>query len=763
MGIFSSKYKTYVDTSTVRLVPDEQIPDVGRNSMIEAVLKDQSVSSVLTENLLNDATGKYQRAYAYAKSGDYYYGLPDATVLTNGRGATDVINAIETETGETITVEYVEFAPINNVHMGWQELYNTLQYDRTSNEIKSLSSQVGFSVYLDRIVPVFRLDADTEPDVGAWAEWGESSISGWTPEREYNNTYNSYLSTLYKVDLLFTDSVEIHYVWLDSNDTIQRGTSVVDLSSYDGEQEYFQVRYTYTDAQLVVQTRHWTYLPGSGTYPNLDQVYGFDYVDPGSYFPFVIFRRDGENRADPAYHGTQEFQSTQKLLSYYGMDFEAVSESIHQNPDINDVDQAVLLMGVPANSTNQLDMAYLFEFFNRLNEDTPFSEVESNPYKVSVTVPSWAQKDFDPLNPVVVEVPRASYAVVFQDADFKMTLSYGGIIKRTRSGSIGAVGSFSSTQTTTQYSTSFYNTAEDGFLTHLPERSSGINRVYRKQVAHNFYEEILVIDPSMRYTINAGKGVVAHANEDKLIIPLDRELCNKFSQLEKSQLYPRSLHFVFNSRVKVKLEWYETTFFKGLLTFAVVVVAIITGGTGSILSSFVTAATAGVAALSLFILKLVVYRFIFDYSFRLLIKEIGAKAAFTIAILGVAAGLSASQGLIPDITSTFSPNLLQASTGLIRSISGQTQEDFENLLKQSEDFELIKQEKLSELEQANSLLTQKVTLDPFTVFGEAPSQYFDRTAHGGNIGTVGIEYIESYVDMSLTLPDINDTLGGIHV
>lgn len=758
MGLFSSEYKTYVDTSVVRVIEDDQVPDITRNSVVEAVVKGEPLVETITENLINDAVLHYNKAYNYAKRGEYVYGLPDAYILTNGRGATEVKAAIESETGETISIEYLEFSSLNHTHMAWEHLYNTLGYDRTSNEITGLSSQVGFPVYLDYILPVFKLSEDAEPELGQWAQWGESSLSGYTPNRPENQTKDSYLKTNFRSGLNETDSFEIHYVWEDS-DSIQTDTVVIDLSTYP-EQEYYQARYTYLDAQSDLQVRHWTYRLGAGTHPDLDSIYNPAASGTGTFFPFVVLRSEKSNRADISLHSSNEYLTTQKLLSYLSIDYQQLSDALHDNPDISDVEQAVMLMGVPANSTDQIELAYLYLFFDELNTNTPYSEVEENPYKISIN--RTLQALYTGSNNVI-EVPRASYAIVFQDADFRMTLSYGGITKRLKSGSLGPIGFLETVETTEEFSTSVYDTQEISSISHKLERSPGINRVYRKQVSEGFYEEITVIDPTIRFSIRGSNGVVGSAKDSRLIIPLDKTITDQLSLVQRSKLYPRSLHFVFNSYVKVKLEWYQTSVFKALITFVAVVFIIYTGGAGAFITSLAAAASAGVVALALFLLKVIVYQYLINSTFRILVKEAGIELSFIIAVFAVAAGVVEMQGALPGIGESLATVLLQTTNGLVRGITAQTQDDYEDLLADVERFELLKEDKLDDLSAANALLKQDVSLSPFVVFGERPEDYFNRTIHSSNPGLQGIKFVESFVSASLTLPDINDSLGGIHV
>lgn len=758
MGFFSAEYDVFVDTTVVRVVEDDQIPDVSRNSVVESVITGKDYTTTLFENLLNNSTANYQKAYNYAKNGHYVYGLPDTHIITSGRGAGEVKAAIEAEIGQTISIEYLEFAPLNHTHMAWQELYNGLGYNRETNEIESLSVAEGFAVYLDKIEPVYQTTDAGEPEPGHWSQWGESSLSGWTPERQITLSGN-YLNVNPIIGPTETDGYNIHYVWQDDDGVIHRGSSFTSLTAYV-QQEYFQVRYNYVDTDSVTYARHWTYQYNEGTYPEVDAVYDLVYQTNGTYFPFAVFKRNYINLADDSLSETSAYQSTSKLLEHLGIDFKSMGASIEENPDSVDIEQAVMMMAVPANSTNTVDIEYLFEFFNKLNDETPYEEVMDNPYAVVINNPYY-RDNARSSSERTLTVPRASYAVVFQDADFRMTLSYGGITKKLKSGVLGKIGTVESDTSTHTYSTSVYNTSENP--SHLNERSSGINRIYKKQVSANTYIEIVVIDPTMRYSIEGRYGTVAKAKDDNLLIPLDKLVCDKLGHLTRSKLYPRSLHFVFNSRLVQRLQWFQTHTFRVVLIVVTIAVTLLSGGFTSFLAEFAAAYAAGFTALALFLAKVVLFQLILNYAFRLIVREIGVEFAFYLAIVAAATGIAAHLDMVPGIGENMATTLLVASNGLIYGGNRVQTEDFNALLAEAEDYEDLVEDQLAELERANNLLNSDVHLHPFIIFGEKPGEYYNRTIHTGNPGIAGVEFVESFVDASLTLPDITDTLGGFHV
>jgi hypothetical protein len=100
--------------------------------------------------------------------------------------------------------------------------------------------------------------------------------------------------------------------------------------------------------------------------------------------------------------------------------------------------------------------------------------------------------------------------------------------------------------------------------------------------------------------------------------------------------------------------------------------------------------------------------------------------------------------------------MLMLSTGLQRAVMV---ENYKDLLDESSNFREYADAKQESLDAANKLLETSTVLSPFVIFGEKPEDFYNRTIHFGNIGTLGITAISSYVDIALTLPKIYDTLG----
>ena len=86
------------------------------------------------------------------------------------------------------------------------------------------------------------------------------------------------------------------------------------------------------------------------------------------------------------------------------------------------------------------------------------------------------------------------------------------------------------------------------------------------------------------------------------------------------------------------------------------------------------------------------------------------------------------------------------------------QRDFNVLKKEADDFQLFVKEEQKKLDEANKLLENSNWMTPLIIFGEKPHDFYQRTVHSGNIGVLGLDAISEFVDVSLQLPKLTDTL-----
>ena len=77
MGWFSTKRKHYVDTSVVRLVEDESVPNSEKTALVESIFsEDTTVVEAIKRESIYGSYRNFEKMYDWAKiPNNYYYGL----------------------------------------------------------------------------------------------------------------------------------------------------------------------------------------------------------------------------------------------------------------------------------------------------------------------------------------------------------------------------------------------------------------------------------------------------------------------------------------------------------------------------------------------------------------------------------------------------------------------------------------------------------------------------------------------------------------
>jgi hypothetical protein len=508
-------------------------------------------------------------------------------------------------------------------------------------------------------------------------------------------------------------------VW--SWETYTGGTSEVhfdqvtfDIPGYDADIDYAQAGYTAPDGTY----KYFSYKTGLGTYPTLDVIAAEpEEGGSGNFFPFIHFRHDkaslGADKTSAIY------KASRKMARYVGMNYDDMLGAIHENPDIDDVAQAFTMLAVPATSTVPIENRYLFEFF----DDMYFGSLDDEDLDSSVLY-------------------GALHTLMIQDTLVKMSIGHGGIQKVEVVGSIGPVGTCASVWEHTP-----------GPSWHAPTMHR-----YRKQISETTYQEIQVTSMEVRYHVEGN--YYTTGNEDDLIflIPLDHTITDLFSIKEREQIYARSLHLVCNSLVIVKVKWYQQEWFSDFVEFVGYAFAIWTLGTSTALSAAVQAAAYWTVVQ--IIVTQIVINLVIGYALALFVKLVGVDIAFFAALVAALYGaysLSTAENFQAAIP--FAGDLVKLASGVTKAAMA---EMFTDLQKEYLDFKDLVTKASEDLAGAQKLLEDGSHLiEPITIFGESPENYFNRTAHSGNIGAVGFDMLHNFVDMKLSLPNFSQTLGGL--
>lgn len=752
MGLFSSKKKIVVGTSVVRVIEDKQLPDSIRTGLTNAIFQNGEVVDNILEELVGSIGVRADRAYEYAAK-HYTHGLPASSVVEASKGREAVSAVLQNIEGQPVLLNYCFYGPPNTLHLGWMQLIQHHGYNPQTNKLEKLSAEKGKDIFLDDMQIAIPKGSMESLQPGALDQWGTSPKAGPSPSR---GAFSFEISEMVDYSPILSDSkitedvVRITYAWEGEK---KRGTSegyeieravftekfdipITEALAANGS-DYFHVKYTVNGA-----TKYWLYKVGSGEHPTLDKYFDIPEQTIGSFYPFAYFRYD--KVSELGNKNTDSYKTTKKLTKYFGMDFDEVAKAINENPDIKDVQQAMMIMAVPANTKEEVERKYLYKFF-----DNWFYSKDQQFRLPTIGLIAMGQTSDWNLN-------RSS--IVIQDKRFKMALSTTGLFKRRVAGSIGAIGTHDS-GTTDQVLEQVSYDAETGDKRVATQVIK--NHYYRKQISLNFYDEIVVSGLQMLYYVYGEYATTGDETDDILLIPLDRSITNEYSITEKETLYARSLHFVFNSMQIIKIKWYQQGWFAALIQIVGFIIAVITlqpqiaawaaaisGGTSAAISAALWA-----------LMQKLLQGLIIGFLFKLFVKVVGTDLAFLIAVVAAAYGLYEAVDAGSIAGAPWASELLQLSNGLTKAITSTIADAMSGLKEAYDSFNAFREEASAALDKANDLLETNNHLSPFVIFGESPNDFYNRTVHAGNTGTNAIQAISSYVDMALTLPKLNDTLG----
>lgn len=761
MGIFSSKYVTNVGTTVARVVEDKALPDSVKHGAVTGLFDggEQFIENVL-ESLVSSIGVKANRMYNYGKK-KYLYGLPSGAMLSSNSGKELIRSTIAANVGQSVVLEYYHFGALNNLHLGWNKLIVDHGYNAKTNVLGNLTAAKGKPVKLTNIAVVVTEASLLELSNGSLDQWGPSPAGTVTGNNESDAALRK-IGSLQKPKLFELDAaaandyLRVEYTWPVDYTAVVEGVNVtrtrmdtgsfrIEIVGFDEEADWHQAKYIRADGEIG----YWLYMAGTGFYPVIDALHDTAHSEEnGSYFPFGYFRYNKvSGNADK---NSEWFKQSKKLMGYVGIDYEAVTDAVHENPSINDVEQAMLMMAVPAITENQIEMRYLYDYFSSLLDLTGGDLVQPKPYQSGGSLSEMVQAA---LNPSQFEA-----GIVIEDKRFKMALGFSHISHKIVQGTVGdgKVDTYASGWGEDIQVVTGTNVAGGGIVSwSTPVKSHW----YRRQTTPTQYEEIRVSNLKMTYHIFEKYTAVGDENDDILLIPLDRSITHKYSVPDREELYTRGMHYVFNSRVVTEVKWYQQGWFAYLLLIAAIIITIITYGESFEL--VISAWALGTLTLEAFVYMLaigVLKYLAVQLAFKLFVKVVGVKLAIIIAIVAALAGgyQAIDAGSIQG--APWAQELLSISTNLSSGINAELKREFGQLKEEADAFAVFAKTEQKRLDEANKLLDDHNWMTPMIIFGEKPNDFYNRTVHSGNIGVLGLDAISAYVDVSLTLPKLTDTL-----
>lgn len=746
MGLFT-KSKTYVGSQFQRVIEDDKLPDSLRNGALKNLFEDATPGDQMIEYVMEELSSsvglRAEQMYRYGKE-KYIFGLPESKLYTSLAGKDASRAAIAAQVGQSVELLYYHFGALNDLHFAWQTLTNQYGYEASSNRILGLTEAKKTDVFLKDMQVV----AATASTTSSLDIWGTPANAGPTPEKYLVTALTGAQGTAtpYALDPAATqDYVIVSYCWVEkvtikvegidvTKDVIHTETMSIQVTGFNLALDYHQAKYTTASGA----TGYWIYQANSNALPVVDAAFNAVYMGSGTFFPFAYFRFNKKSTVDDK--TTAEYASSKKLVHYLGMDYDTIGAGINENPDIKDVETAMLMMAVPAKTTNPAEQRYLFDFFNTI-------QVASTGDSNNLSLPEIFGIKLN------LNVETAASSIIIQDKRFKMALGYTSIVKHKVGGTIGEIGSYASGSNSTD------------IVVNVPTIGGGTTSLvagtpqhwYQYQVSDGIYEEVRVYGLKMTYWIfDAYTTVGDEKNEDILMIPVDIAITKGYPLPVKEQLYSRALHYMFNSRTVVKLKWYQTGLFRAVLLIAAVVLTIVS--VGQTWQAVVAAAAISATAAALVLLQIIIRQVLISIAIKLFVKVVGPKIALIAALVAAISGTAIAINAGGLAGAPWARDLLTLASGLAQGVSKQVQIEYNDLLNEKTDFEKEMESQNKLLDTAQSLLDNTHTLSPLIILGETPNDFYQRTVHSGNIGVLGIDAVTNYVDIALQLPKLSETI-----
>lgn len=697
MGAFSRKTVVSVAAQIIHLV--EESPDEIRGAVASSVLGQNDITEDILSTMLNGMALRTQQALRYAET-TYTHGLPQGRLeVSSGNTAALETVLVGIEGTDIRLISSIVDYPIPEL-LAREWLIQNRSWETSTNEV---------------VLPV-----------GLWPPGGSTTptLHSVTESKTTPNTYTVTYTYTDQFGVVFYPSEEVPF-------------------TTNTESLYYHVTYYGIDsfAQQVGPIKYWYYEVDTGTYPTLLPTTETTPQEP--YFPIIPIRYRNQDLTRTEVRDTELFQTSEKLLKFFGMDMVKLGTDVHSSPDIGDVDHAMVHFGISVDTTTQIGTQYLYDFFSYMGARSSYGKGHFDAWVRS------PKKDYPKVNSLAVK-----------DAGFSLVLHYLYANTRILTGVVSPVGEYSK------------EIVQRGIIEVGGSDGFSVNQdslYIRKQLTATTYLEVEVRGLKYENFVYQNHSVVATLrNRDNLIIPLNRFVSQAMGYKDESSLVYESMIIVFNAYERTKLEWYETEFFQIIVIIVAVVVTVSadwSGGTGLAIASAL--GLTGTALVIAAIVINVAISIAISYGFKILAKELGTDLSTAIAVIAFV--VATYYGGLPGSGVDGAPwadELLRSSMALIEGVQANIMDDIEALQDAYDAFETDTEAKSADLARAQELLNTQDVIDPFLFTSpdfyfnpdETPEEFYNRTIHSGNVGLLGIEAVHNYVDMQLTLPKTKSTL-----
>lgn len=720
MGLFSSSSRIFVASHASPLNIGDETPEV--TTVMENILDVESRrthTEAILKNHLAGLSTKLNRVYSYGEA-TYTHGLPNGTMEV-GRGNDNAVAAVlATLEGSAVEIVSNVLDDYNPDFVGEEWLVTNRAYNVST------------------------------------------SIVGSPPQARSEDTY------LYSIDLLNPTTIQITYKWIQHVvEDLGEGatqdhyfsrfyTENVTVPAVNSNSVYYLVRYFTVDGigNPTSGEKIWVYEEASGLYPTLDLADGTSFASP--FYPIVPLRWDNVDKTDPALAGTPLWDTSNRLLKKINLDLVDLGTMINENPDVGDIDHAFLFFGVNLHTEKADSIHYLTQFFLYLE-----------------SISSFTKADYLAWNTGTKDAPPPVNTLNIADAGLKLQVHYNYIDSTVINGSIGKIGTATRTDNIQPlFTKSETYTQGDEDKTRVLYDAEMSSVTFRQQLTDSTYIEVEVkglLHVNHVYgthTVETTIAMSADPDDDNFVLPLNKFVLKQLSLQKENAVIQDSIKVIFNSYEKVKVKWYQSFFFRALLTIA----AIVMSAYGAYQAGVALLEAGTAIAVLVTLVKIVAISIAMKYAVDLVVTILGLEDSFWAAVVAFVAA-----AIVYNQTGTFkgegwatAENMMWAVSQLNQGVQRGVEEELDALKNESVAFTEESEGKMKNLEELFEELEGSDILNPllFTSLSvnfnpdEEPEEFYNRTQHIGNPGVLSLDVIENFVSTKLSLPDAKPSYAG---
>lgn len=538
MGFFSSKV-TGVSSSVYNLAGDvNQRPQFLRSLVLGATFQNDgrtSISETLRRGFAGGPAMKVRKFFDWAEDNYQDIGVPQGTLGSLVRANIDVVTAqLPVVAGHKPVVQYVRVEAFSYSY--WAEQYMFENYPALIDTAWTSDMDAGGTIKIT---------------------FANSTTVSFTPVASKEGVY---------IYAIYNQVNQATQVWGNAKMFIYRiGSGNTELD------------------RLVTRTR-----------------------DLGEYVPFIPIRLDNKwvSQVNPA-AAVLAKKAYKKAL---GADIQDLIDQLADNDDLDEIDYAYVVFGVPLNVKERASREYLFRFFDKCRlkqtrSNTDFAAWDGANTQFDTSVHEWEgwMKDFLSGTTNAAAKTRGTQPIAFGNEvkiksggslniNINITISWQSISET------HGVGKKTSTAKKGDVWITYGSTGGD--LKELPVLFGlSLGKIAGKmkvpiyihwQVTDNSWRTLTITGLEHDNLIYKKKSVnisaleaLTDSEESGFLVPLHYATLREMSLVDQTQMMTAGAYLLINSYKVVKKKWYQTWWFSVILFVAIVVITVVTAGTGT--------------------------------------------------------------------------------------------------------------------------------------------------------------------------------------